>query len=210
MQRLVTARDRVTRRLRRTFSLQHLDNTQTLVRFLQVRSRNCRQRHCCVCFFPNLFPAGSQQREQITMPDNNSTVFLFKGKNKLVLPCQILGWKIIIYLPTNFPIMTANIQLPSLAQLVRAALLCATWQAAPFSTEKPAFQKLVNELLLTFPAVCSDIIIRDEKHPPKSRYALQNMYLPDPNELWEGSILNAIHQSVNCNSRMHLVLAGKT
>lgn len=83
------------------------------------------------------------------MPDNNSTVVLFKGKNKFVLLCQILVWKITLYLPMNFPIMTASVQLPSLAQQAWAALLCAAQQAAPFSTEKPAFQKLVKELPLS-------------------------------------------------------------
>lgn len=52
-------------------------------------------------------------------------------------------------------------------------------------------------------------IIKDQKYPHKSQCALQHMYLPDSNELWEGFTLNAIHRSVNCNSRMYSVFALK-
>lgn len=51
---------------------------------------------------------------------------------------------------------------------------------------------------------------KNQKYPHKSKYALKKKkYLPDPNELLEGFTLNAIHHSVNCNSRMHLALAEK-
>lgn len=141
------------------------------------------------------------------MLDKSSTVFLFKRKNKLVLLCQILVWKITIYLPVNFPIMTASVALPPLTQRAWAALLCAFWQVAPLSSAKPAVQKLVNELPLS---VEKKIIMKDQKHPHKSQCALQNMCLSDSNELWEGFTPNAIHRSVNCNSRMYLVLVLKT
>lgn len=83
------------------------------------------------------------------MPSNNSTVFLFQAKNKLVLLLPDAGLE-------NYHLRAHRLRrndgkrtIPSLAQLAGAALLCAARQAAPSRAAKPAIRKLVNELPLT-------------------------------------------------------------
>lgn len=110
-------------------------------------STNCRQRLSCIYFSPICFLLDFRKKKSLCPV--TTLVFLFQAKNKLVLLLPDSGLENYHLRAHGLPHNDGKRTIPSLAQLAGAALLCAARQAAPFSTAKPAIQKLVNELPLT-------------------------------------------------------------